>query len=139
MTSQDRVRNIMREAVKTLGWNDQLTIADELMRMERIRHLPVLDENGALVGIVSQRDLFRGALARTLGYGEHAQETLIAHLVVKDVMTNNPTTIAPDASASAAARIMLDQKIGCLPVVKGDTLVGIITESDFLARIADKG
>ena len=74
MTSQDRVRNMMREAVKTLGWNDQLTIADELMRMERIRHLPVLDEEGALVGIVSQRDLFRGALARALGYGEHAQE-----------------------------------------------------------------
>ncbi len=133
---RSQVRDMMREAVKTLGQNDQLTIADELMRMERIRHLPVLDDDGAVVGIVSQRDLFRGALARALGYGEHAQEALIAQLVVKDVMTNNPTTIAPEATVSGAARVMLDQKIGCLPVVKGGKLVGIVTESDFLVRIA---
>ncbi len=138
MTRQDPVRNMMREAVKTLGWNDQLTIADELMRMERIRHLPVLDEDGALVGIVSQRDLFRGALARALGYGEHAQESVLAQLVVKGVMVNIAARRGLDASVSAAARIMLDQKIGCLPVVKGGKLVGIVTESDFLAKIADK-
>ena len=81
----------MTRDVRTLQRNDQLDIADDVMRLERIRHMPVLDDEGdTLVGLVSQRDLFRGALARALGYGEHAQEKLLGQLVVKEVMTNDP-------------------------------------------------
>jgi CBS domain-containing protein len=126
----------MSPEVTTLRRNDKLSIADDVMRLGRIRHLPVLDEDGQVVGIVSQRDLFRGALARALGYGAHAQQKILGQLVVKEVMTNDPITIGPDAPLAEAARLMLQRKIGALVVVDGDQLVGILTEADFVKRFA---
>ena len=134
MGATKRVRDWMTSEVATLGRNDQLSIADDVMRLGRIRHLPVLDDDGQLVGIVSQRDLFRGALARSLGYGAHAQQKLLGQLLVKEVMTNDPITIAPEAPLAEAARLMLERKIGALPVVEEGQLVGILTESDFVKR-----
>ena len=132
-----RVRDVMSENPKTLGRNDQLSLADDLMRAERIRHLPVLDEDGKLCGIVSQRDMFRGALAQALGYGTAAQGKVLAMLRVKEVMTTEVITIPPDAALAEAARTMLERKIGCLPVLDGGRrLVGILTESDFVALAA---
>ena len=132
-----RVRDVMSREVKTLRRNDQLTLADDLMKQERIRHLPVLDDDGeAVVGILSQRDMFRGALAHALGYGETAQRRMLGLLVVKEVMTSQVVTVAPDAPLSDAARTMVERKIGCLPVVDGGKLAGILTESDFVALLA---
>jgi CBS domain-containing protein len=130
------VADLMSTDVRTLGRNDSLTLADDVLRMERIRHLPVLDDNDQLVGILSQRDLFRSALARVLGYGEHAQKALLANLLVKDVMTNDPVTVAPKASLAEAAQRMLDAKIGSLPVVDDGSLEGILTEADFIRFFA---
>lgn len=128
-----KVRDLMNADVATVRRNDQLQIADDLMNLGRIRHTPVLDDEGEeVVGILSQRDLFRGALARALGYGQRAQHKVLGMLSVKDVMTCDPVTVAPDLPLPEAARIMLDKKIGCLPVVEGGKLVGILTESDFL-------
>lgn len=132
-----KVRDLMSRDVATVHRNDRLLIADDVMRLGRIRHMPVLDdESGELVGILSQRDLFRGALARALGYGEHAQQKVLGMLLVKDVMTNDPVTVAPDDPAEHAARRMLERKIGCLPVVEEGKLVGILTESDFVRLAA---
>jgi CBS domain-containing protein len=125
----------MTRDVRSLGRNDRLSLADEVMGLERFRHMPVVDEEGTLVGIVSQRDLFRGALARALGYGQHAQDRLIAQLLVKEVMTNDPVSVAPDASVDQAAQSMLEHKVGCLPVVEDGRLVGILTESDLLRHL----
>lgn len=123
----------MSAEVATVHRNDQLLIADDLMRLGRIRHTPVLDEDtGEVVGILSQRDLFRGALARSLGYGAHAQQKMLGMLLVKDVMTTDPLTVGPDAPLAEAARIMLERKVGCLPVIEDGKLVGILTESDFV-------
>jgi CBS domain-containing protein len=133
------VHDLMTATVTTLGRNDQLPLADDLMRAGRIRHLPVLDEDGDLCGIVSQRDLFRGALAKALGYGELAQRKLLATLVVKEVMTTEVVTATPAMPVAEAARLMIDRKIGCLPVVEGKRLVGIVTESDFVALAARGG
>jgi CBS domain-containing protein len=128
-----RVRDWMTREVTTLRQNDKLVIADDVMRLGRIRHLPVLDdEERELVGLVSQRDLFRGALARALGYGQHAQQKLLEILLVKDVMTRELATIGPDALLEDAAGIMLERKIGCLPVVEQGRLVGLLTEADFV-------
>jgi len=136
MAGKARVREFMSTEVVTLRRNDQLSIADDVMRLGRIRHLPVLDEDDQVVGIVSQRDLFRGALARTLGYGAHAQQKLLGQLFVKEIMTNDPLSIGPDATAAEAARLMLDRKVGALLVVEEGRLVGILTESDFVKRFA---
>jgi CBS domain-containing membrane protein len=133
-----RVRDIMTAEVTTLQRNDKLTLADDIMRLGRIRHLPVLDENGQLAGIVTQRDLFRGALAKALGYGERAQRQLMDTLVVKEVMTSDVITTTPDTPLAEAARVLIEHKIGCLPVVEAGRLVGIITEEDFVALAARK-
>lgn len=128
-----KVRDWMTHEVASVRRNDQLVIADDLMRLGRIRHTPVLeDHSDDLVGIVSQRDLFRGALAAALGYGQHAQQKVLGMLVIKDIMSTNPVTTTPETPLADAARVMLERKIGCLPVLEDGRLVGILTESDFL-------
>lgn len=132
------VRDVMSSEVQTLGRNDQLSIADDLMRQTRIRHLPVLDEEGDLAGIVSQRDLFRGAVVKALGYGSGQQTKMLEMLLVKEVMTNEVVTTTPDAELREAANVMLQEKIGCLPVLEGGKLVGILTESDFVRLVSEE-
>jgi CBS domain-containing membrane protein len=132
------VRDLMTADVTTLERNDKLSLADDIMRLGRIRHLPVVDENGQLAGIVTQRDLFRGALAKALGYGERAQRQLMDTLVVKEVMNSEVISTTPDTPLAEAARVLLERKIGCLPVVEGGRLVGIITEGDFVALAVRK-
>ena len=132
-----KVRDVMTADPTTLKRNDKLTLADDIMRLGRVRHLPVLDDDGQLlVGIVTQRDLFRDALAQALGYGRHAQRKILDILAVKDVMATEVVTIRPDASLTYAARLLTERKIGCLPVVENGRLVGILTEGDFVALIA---
>lgn len=132
------VRSVMSAEVTTLDVNDTLAIADDVMNLGRIRHMPVLDGDGLIAGIVSQRDLFRGALAKTLGYGQHAQQKLLDILYVKDVMSNDPITIGPDELLSEAAKLLFEAKVGCLLVVESEKLIGILTEGDFVRlAIAD--
>src|SRR5579863_9584553 len=132
-----RVSDVMTADPTTLKRNDKLTLADDIMRLGRVRHLPVLDDDGQLlVGIVSQRDLFRDALAHALGYGRHAQRKMLDTLSVKDVMNTDVATTSPDTSLIDAARILTERKIGCLPVVDAGRLVGILTEGDFVALFA---
>jgi CBS domain-containing protein len=131
-----RVRDIMSKDVTTLKRNDSLTLADDIMNLGRIRHLPVLDDDEQLVGVVSQRDLFRGALAKALGYGQHAQRKVLENLLVKEVMATDLVTTTPEAPLAEAAKILSEKKIGCLPVVEGGRLVGILTEGDFVAIVA---
>jgi CBS domain-containing protein len=134
--SDATVKDIMTTEVSTLGRNDTLDVADDLMTLERIRHLPVLDE-GRVVGVVSQRDLFRSALAVALGYGENAQKKLLRTIRVKEVMHEPAITVSPEVTAKEAIRLMLEHKIGCLPVVEGHTLVGIVTETDILRSVVN--
>jgi CBS domain-containing membrane protein len=131
-----RVKDLMTVNVTTLGRNDTLDLADNVMTLDRIRHLPVLDE-GRVIGVVSQRDLFRSALATALGYGEKGQKMLLKTLRVKEVMSEPAITIAPEATVKEAARLMVEHKIGCLPVVERATLVGIVTETDVLRYLVN--
>jgi CBS domain-containing protein len=134
------VKDLMTGVVETLGRNERLSIADRIMRLGRIRHLPVVDDDGqTLVGLVSQRDLFRGALATALGYGVSAQSKLMESLLVKDVMHTDVVTTTAETSLRDAAQVMAERKLGCLPVVDGDRLVGILTEGDFTAYVARHG
>ena len=133
------VQDIMTSEVTTLKRNEKLTIADDVMQLGRIRHLPVLDDDEQeVVGIVSQRDLFRGALAQALGYGQHARRKVLGTLLVKDVMTTDVITTTPETPLAEAARVLMERKIGSLPVVKDGRLVGILTEGDFVALVARK-
>ena len=132
-----RVRDVMSREVHTVKRNDELAIADELMKQKRVRHLPVLDEDGEVCAVVSQRDLFRGALLRALGYGSRAEELMLKQVAVKEAMSAEIQTTAPDMPVADAARVMIERKIGCLPVIENGRLVGIVTETDFVRLVAE--
>ncbi len=130
------VKDVMTRDVQTVKRNDQLGIADSLMKQARIRHLVVLDEDALVCAVLSQRDLFRGALLRALGFGARAEESMLRQVVVKEAMSGELHTTTPDAPVGEAARTMIDRKIGCLPVLEGEKLVGIVTETDFVRLVA---
>ena len=131
-----RVADIMSRDVTTFHRNDTLSAVGDLMQAKRIRHMPVLDDDGRLAGIVSQRDLFLGGLVRALGYGTAATEKAMHSMFVKEAMTSDVVTTTADTPLAQAAAVMVERKIGCLPVVDGDELVGILTEGDFVAAAA---
>ena len=130
------VRDLMSGDVVTLGRNEKLVAAEDLMRLGRIRHLPVVDEEGALAGIVSQRDLFHSGLMKALGYGSHAQQHALATVAIKEAMTTDVVTTTPETPVHEAARTMFERKIGCLVVVEGGRIAGILAESDFVKLAA---
>ena len=138
-TTPTLVRELMTTEVVTLNRNDRLSVAEDIMSLGRIRHMPVLDEDGSVVGVMSQRDLLQGALTSVLGYGSTGRKKLMATVLVKEVMTTDPTVVAPDTPLVEAARIMSKHKLGCLPVLDGSVLVGILTEGDFVALHAADG
>jgi CBS domain-containing protein len=133
-----RVREVMTSEVTTLRRNDELSLAEDIMRLGRIRHMPVMDDDtGELVGILSARDLFQNALVQALGIGRTGHRKILKTMRVKEAMASHVHTIEPDAPLAEAARRMLERKLGCLPVVEAGKLVGIITESDFVALAAE--
>ncbi|HEX9142842.1 MAG TPA: CBS domain-containing protein [Candidatus Binatia bacterium] len=132
---QTKVEDIMTRNPHTLQVDDVLDLADDLMSMARIRHIPIL-ERGKLIGIVSQRDLFFSALVQTLGLRQREQKDLMKTIRAREVMTRPVITISPGTSVKEAARLMAENKIGCLPVVKDKEFVGIVTETDILDYVA---
>ena len=129
------VRDIMSAEVTTLGRNDTLLLAKDIMNLGRIRHFPVVEDD-EVVGVVSQRDLYRASLGTVMQYGEKAQRAFLESVAVKEVMAD-PIAIGPDATVRDAARLMLEHKIGCLPVLEDNRLVGIVTETDMLQVVVD--
>src|SRR5262245_35836914 len=126
-----QVREIMATNIEVIDRNDDLLAVQERMAAKQLRHLPVL-EQGDTVGIVTQRDLFKAALSSTMGYGEKAQQAYLRSVRVKEIMTYPVVTIAPETSVAAAAEMLMARGIGCLPVVDGTALVGMITKTDLL-------
>jgi CBS domain-containing protein len=126
------VRDLMRAPVATVAPETPAREAVRLLRARRIRHLPVVDQNGRLVGIVTDRDLrqavFHPAVQARLGSTGEA----VGDLPVRELMTGAVVTVAPWADLREAARLMHERKIGALPVVEDGRLVGILTETDVL-------
>lgn len=135
-TSVSHVSDIMTTEVVTLDPNDTLIEPDRLGATRQIRHYPVVDD-GVLVGIVSQRDIFHSALLKALGYGTRGKDQLFDTFRVKEIMTNDVVTTIAGARVQEAARLMIEHKIGCLPVLDGGALIGLVTETDLLRLIAD--
>jgi acetoin utilization protein AcuB len=107
-----------------------------LMKHERIRRTPVV-KDGKLVGIVSDKDLLNASPSPTQAMSVWEMNYLLSKIMVKDVMTKKVLTIAEDTPIEEAARIMADNKIGGLPVMRGEHLVGIITETDLFKVLVD--
>lgn len=126
-----QVWQLMSGDVVTLEADATLDLADDLMRLKRIRHLPVV-RGGELVGIVSQRDLFRAGLSSVLRLRPATDQEWLHRIPVREVMVTDLVTIGPDTDAEEAVARLLDHGIGCLPVVDGGKLVGLLSETDCL-------
>ena len=114
-----------------------VTEIQELMMIEKFRHLPILDENEGLIGLVTQRSLLRALPSDVSGFSRFEISYILAKIKAKDVMTKKVITINEDIAIEEAARIMADEKIGCLPVCNGGKMVGIITDNDLFGIMVD--
>ena len=126
-----QVREIMSTGIEVVDRNDNLLTVEERMATKQLRHLPVL-EQGDIVGMVTQRDLFKAAMSSAMGYGEKAQKAYLQSVRVKEIMTYPVVTVSPDTSVAAAAEMIITQGVGCLPVVDDHQLIGIVTKTDLL-------
>ena len=123
------VRDVMTRNLITVDPETSFTDALKIMRENKIRRLPVL-ENGKLVGIVTEKDILYASPSKATTLDVWELHYLLSKLKIREIMTRDVVTIQEDIPVEEAAKIMVDNKIGALPVMKGDELVGIITETD---------
>jgi CBS domain-containing protein len=127
------VSEVMRREVVTLQSKETLDLTQDLMKLARVRHLPVLDQ-GRLVGIVSHRDLLAASLTNALDFDKASRRSFLHSVEVAEVMRREVVTIGPDATLADAARILVRRQIGCLPVVDpSGALIGLVTETDLIS------
>jgi CBS domain-containing protein len=130
--SHARVRDFMTTEPTTLRDDDRLREAVELVMVRQIRHIPVLNARDQLVGIVTDRDIKRTLPSPLSSTAREEYEALLETTAIGRVMSPNPITVEADADVADAVQILVQSRIGGLPVVEGDTLVGIFTERDAL-------
>lgn len=136
------IADLMSTKLLTVSPEDSVEGAVRLLQTRGVRHLLVVDGHD-LVGILSDRDIKRALdpekskRKKLLNLG--GLFFLLEPILVREIMTKDPTSIAPSASAQEAARLMVAKRFGALPVVKAGKLVGIVTETDLLKYFAKKG
>jgi len=133
-----KVKDLMHTHIVTLHSSDALNVAEDIMSMGRIRHLPVLDGGNRVVGIVTQRDLYKASISSVLGIDRTREQEWLGKVKVRDMMTTTVTMIGAEAGVVEAVDKMVTEKIGCLPVVdEQGKLMGLLTETDCLRCFRD--
>lgn len=132
------VQNWMTTDVVSVGPDTSLLKVGKLMKDHHIRRIPVVDENGQVVGIISDRDVRDASPSKATTLDMYEMHYLLAELKAKNIMTANPITVKPTDTVEQAALIMLDNKVGGLPVVDDSgKLVGIISDHDVFKALVD--
>ncbi|HEY71805.1 MAG: hypothetical protein DRJ03_04770 [Chloroflexi bacterium] len=124
------VKDRMTPRPVTVAENIGVDKALQLMHAENVRRLPIVDKHGKMVGIVSELDLLKVSPSPATSLSIYEIPYLLSQIKMRDVMSQNVITVTEDTPLEEAARIMADNKIGGLPVVRDGNLVGIITETD---------
>ena len=135
--SKLRVRDLMTADVHVVRPDDSIATLRDVMNEKHIRHVPVVDDDDRLVGLVSERDLLRRAAGLEGDVPLSVSHDVSAAVKVREVMTWEVETIEADDDAATAAAVMLDNKYGCLPVLEQGVLAGILTEADFVRHVAE--
>lgn len=125
-------RDLMTEELIALRHTDSLLEAKQTMEEARIRHLPIIDDAGAFVGLLTHRDLLAASVSRLADIDADTQEEIYSGIPVSEVMRADVAMATPELPLRQAAEVLLTQKYGCLPVVECGKLVGILTASDFI-------
>jgi CBS domain-containing protein len=134
-----RVRHLMQHDVLRMNAEETLDVVQDVMRLGGVRHIPVVSGD-ALVGLVSQRDLLHAAASSLLELTRETQREWLGKVAVRDVMSTKLHTVTPDQPAADIVAMLLQHRVGCLPVVENGKLVGIVSETDclrYLARLLD--
>jgi len=132
------VRDRMSSPAVTVRANTPFQDALKLMRDHQCRRLPVVNKQGKLVGIVSERDLLHAAPSSATSLSIWEVQYLLTKIQIKEIMTKDVVTTAPDTPLEDTARLMVTRKIGGLPVVdEHDSVVGIITETDIFETFVE--
>jgi CBS domain-containing protein len=118
----------------TLKPEDTLDLANDVIALGRIRHIPVVDD-GRLVGILTERDLIGAAASQIFGLKQKSKSALLKSVLIKEVMKKRVVTAAPDTPIKEVARLMAEKKIGCVPVVSAGMVVGLVTTTDILRYV----
>ncbi len=124
------VKERMSHPVLTITPDVPVQEALARMRNDKVRRYPVVDKRGKLIGIVTDSDLMNASPSEATTLSVWEINYLLSRITVERVMTRNPITVSEDTTVEEAARIMADNKIGGLPVLRDNRLVGIITETD---------
>jgi len=124
------VRERMSTEPVTIRASAPITEALRVMRKNEVRRLPVLDDEGQLAGIVSEKDVLYASPSPATSLSIHEMHYLLSRLLVSELMTADVICVGPHTPLEEAARIMADNKIGGLPVVEDGDLIGIVTETD---------
>lgn len=125
------VSEIMQREVATLNEDDRLDLADDIMKLGMVRHMPVV-KDGRLTGIVSNRDLLAASLTKALDFDARERRAFLRSVEVSEVMTREVVSVSGDTPLGEAAELMLERRIGCLPVTRGDVLEGLVSETDLI-------
>ena len=125
------IEQVMTRDPATVSPNDSIRLALDRMHERGCRRLPVVD-NARLVGIVSDRDLRRATNSPYVMRERWYDDFMLDHIPVRACMSANPISVTPRTPIADAAKLMLDRKIGGLPVVDGEYLAGIVTETDLM-------
>lgn len=128
------VREIMMGSPVTLKPEDTLDLANDVISLGRIRHIPIVD-GSRLVGIVTERDLIGAAAEKIFGLKRKSKSALLKTVLIKEVMKKRVITAAPDTPIKDVAHLMADKKIGCVPVVSDGMVVGLVTTTDILRYV----
>jgi CBS domain-containing membrane protein len=125
---------LMTKDLIVVNWTDPLTTAYELMREKNIRHLPVLDDEGDVVGLISERDFMRALRVEQPDFASGYVPTVEfdPNHVVRDFMSWPVRAVPSNASIATAARLMVENKISALIVTEAETVLGIVTTEDLL-------
>jgi predicted transcriptional regulator len=132
------VTEIMMGSPVTLKPEDTLDLANDVISLGRIRHIPVVDA-GQLVGLLSERDLLGAAATQIFGLKQKTKSALLKSVLIKDVMKKHVVTVSPQTSIKDAAHLLADKKIGCVPVVSDGAIVGLVTTTDILRYVERLG
>jgi CBS domain-containing protein len=132
------VREIMMGSPVTLKPEDTLDLANDVISLGRIRHIPVLAD-GRLVGLLSERDLIGAAANQIFGLKQKSKSALLKTVLIRDIMKKKVVTVTPDTTIKDAAHLMATKKIGCVPVMTEGALVGLLTTTDILRYVESLG
>lgn len=121
----------------TIRSDTSLKEALDLVRSQHFRHLPVVDEAGGLIGITTEKDLVYAAPSSDLSLSVFEIDYLLSRTSVEQIMKRELVTVSPDLPIEEAARVMIDHRIGCLPVVAEGELVGIISDTDIFRTFVE--